>query len=166
MHIGALGLALLGLMLGPVAAWAEGSAEKAGAAPPPPALAQGSALAGLGFGDRPFALSDDGIFGEVLRKAAKDLQRACGAQEAFGWEIKPDDQTRVDKLTDSLVGALRKAKFVVQLVKPKSFADTDLVSYTADRSDRRLLFLLSLSPPAAAGQMAQMVVLICDTTRK
>ena len=172
MRWGALGVMALVLAWAPAVSWAAdkpapGSAATAaapGKAAPLP-QAQGSALAGLGFGDKPFALPDNGTFSMVMNKVAHEVQRNCGALEVFGWEIQPDDQRRVDKLTDSLIGALRQAKFNVKPVKSTQVS-SDTVVYTADRTDRRLLLLQSLSAPTNRDQLAQLVLVICDTSTR
>lgn len=128
-------------------------------------LAQGSAVAGLGFGDKPYALPDDGTFSTIMNKVAHEIQRRCSALEAFGWEVQPDDQRRVDKLTETTVGALRQAKFTVKQIR-SSQVSPDTVVYTAERSDRRLLLLQSLSTPTNRDQQAQLVMVFCDTATR
>ncbi|CAK0754399.1 hypothetical protein CCP1ISM_5770001 [Azospirillaceae bacterium] len=100
-----------------------------------------------------------------MSTAARDVNRSCGPLEAFGWEVQPADQKRVDGLHDSLLGALRKVGFKVAPTRLRSFHSEDLVAYTADKSDRRVLLVWSLSPASKPDQMSQMVLLICDVTR-
>jgi hypothetical protein len=171
MRIGALGLTVLALALGPSLAWAadkptpKSQAPAAAAAPAMP-RAEGSALAGLGFGDKPFRLTDDGTFSGFMKQVAKDINRTCGPLEAFGWELKVDDQKRVDGLTNSVIGSLREGKYQVKAVTAKSVpANNNVVLYTADRTERHLVILMSLSPPPVRDQMAQLVLLICDARR-
>jgi len=167
MRNAALALAVLALALGPVTARAADAPKGQTAAPAKAGQiprADGSLLAGLGFVDKPIPLGDDGTFKDVMGRVAQDAQRRCGALEAFGWEIKGDDQKRVDGLTGSLMAALRKAEFKLTPVTSKAVS-RDVTLFTADSKARRLLVLMSLSPATARDQMAQLVLLICDTSR-
>ncbi len=159
MRFGTMGLlGLLGLI---TAALSSGAAWAADAAPAASPLADGSALAGLGFRDKPFVIAGD-AFAETMNRLAAERQKKCGALESFGWELQDDVQNHVDKLISSLMGSLRQAKFVVTEIRSKMFPNSELVvPYSADRADRRLLLLLSLSPPTARDQKAQFVLLIC-----
>ncbi len=166
--LGTVALAADALAADALAADASNPAIGAPAVPArstPLPVAEGSVLAGLGFGDKPYLLGDGSAFASYIGQAARDIQRVCGPLEAFGWEIKGDDQRRVDMLTNSLIGSLKKSNMVVQLVKPLSLQRTEVVAYTADGKGRNLFLMLSLSPPPGRDQLAQLVLLICDTTR-
>lgn len=156
-----LSLWCLAVML-PAAAWADDAPARPGTPP----LAAGSALAGLGFGDKPYVLSDSGTFSDTMNRIAAESKRSCGTVESFGWEIEGDVQARVDKLTGSLLGSLRQGKFLVRDVKSKVVPDNGTVqTYTAERSDRRLLLLMALSTPRSRTEKTELVLLICDTSQ-
>ena len=166
MRIGALGLwglcCLLGLAMVPAAAWAESGPTKSGSLP----LASGSALAGLGFGDRPYVLQDDGTFFDTMNRIAAESRRSCGPMESFGWEIDGEVQTHVDKLSGSLLGSLRGAKFLVKDLKSKVLPVSDMIlAYTAERTDKRLQVLLALSPPRSRDEKTELVLLNCDSSQ-
>jgi hypothetical protein len=124
-----------------------------------------SPLAGITFTDRPLPLGDDGTFGEFLNAAATDLNRTCGAKEFYGWEISPDDQKRVDRLHDGVLSGLRAHGYVTNQTKLKTVQSDDVITYAAGKADRNLLLIWSLSPASRPGQMAQMVLLLCDATK-
>ncbi len=145
------------------AAWAGEAPATPGTLP----LASGSALAGLGFGDKPYILSDNGSFFDTMNQIAAESRHSCKTLESFGWEVDGDVQAQVDKLTDTLLGSLRQAKFVIRDVKSKVLPASDMIlPYTAERADRRLLVLLTLSLPRSRAEKAELILLICDTTQK
>jgi hypothetical protein len=156
-------MSLWSLAVLPVPAWAADAPVKQGTALP---LASGSALAGLGFGDKPYILSDSGTFFDTMNRVAAESRRSCGTLESFGWEIDGDVQARVDKLSDSLLGSLHQSKFLVKELKSKLLPDNGMVqAYTAERTDRRLMVMLVLSPPRSRTEKTELVLLICNTTQ-
>jgi hypothetical protein len=170
MRFGAFGLTWLALVLAGLTFTAvpgvAQAADKPAAAAANPNLAEGSALAGLGFRVKPMILTDDGTFRDLMTRVAKDIHRSCGTLESFGWGFKGDEQTKVDGLTGALSSSLVKANFKVKPVTTKVANNPNVVISTADRTERRLLILWALSPPRSSGDLTQLVLLICDTTPK
>ena len=152
-------------MVTPTPVWAGDAPAKVPPTVSAPPLASGSELAGLGFGNQPYLLHDNGAFFDTMNQIAAESHRSCGTLESFGWELDGDVQSQVDKLTGTLLGSLRQAKFLVRDVKSKVVPTSDAVlPYTAERSDRQLLVLLTLSLPRNRTEKAELVLLICDTS--
>ena len=142
-------IALVVLTLG---AWALTTCANAGELP----VATGSPLAGIAFDDRPLQLPVQRDFQMAMLTAGSELGRSCGALEAYGWRLSQTEQDRVDQVFNNTVDKLRAQGFAVESKTPISIS-RDITMFTADRSDRHLLFMWS------AGEIG-LVTVLCETS--
>ena len=134
---------VLGLLCSPFAAWAQN------------AEGTRSALAGISFTDPPIQLPVTENFEDAMLNVATDLQRRCRTIEAYGWRLRQAEQKRVNDIFDSTALQLGAEKYKLVPRTPRS-ASPEVTVFTADKSDKSLLFLWS------AGELG-LVLLICDT---
>lgn len=163
------------------AAWAK---DKPSAPPPPgpqgtqPAPSPGSSSAvgadglalrsnigGFNFGERPLALRDDGTLSGIAGMVAREQGRVCGGGEAFGWEAKADDQTRIDRIQSAVDGALRQNGYKLSSYTSRAVRSEDVVIYNADKVSGRLLLLWVLSPAASPDAKTQLVMILCKAEK-
>jgi len=105
-------------------------------------VASSSLLAGIEFDDPPFALPVERNFQMALLSVSGELGRSCGKMEAFGWRMNKREQGRVNGIFKNTVDKLRSEGYAVTPGALKG-GSKDVTLFTADRSNRHLLFLWS-----------------------
>ena len=95
-------------------------------------------------------------FQMAMLTASSELGRSCGRMEAYGWRMDGNEQDRVNQLFNNTVDRMRAQGYVVEAKAPTSVA-RDVTLFTADRTDRHLLFLWS------AGEIG-LVMVLCETS--
>ncbi len=118
--------------------------------------ANNSRLAGITFDDAPLSLPTSRNFQMAMITASSELGRSCGSMEAFGWRMSPQEQQRVNQIFNSTVDRMRGQGFVVESKSPTSVS-RDVTVFTADRSDKHLVFMWS------AGEIG-LVLVLCETS--
>ncbi len=145
-------LALMSAVLG------AGSSVRAEAAQ----MVDRSPLSGLSFEDKPVLLEDNGAFKDLMAKVAAEAKRSCGPLERYGWEVAEDDQGMVDKLESRVTAFFKTERFYVREAKASIIWNADAYAFTADKGDKHLLVLLSISPSPTRERASDLVVLICE----
>ncbi|MEI6557423.1 MAG: hypothetical protein WCO00_03375 [Rhodospirillaceae bacterium] len=125
-------------------------------------MVEKSPLSGLVFDDKPTTLEDRGAFRDLMTKVAAESTRACGPLEIYGWEVADDDQQRVNTLVKFVKGAFKSGRYSVRPAKANIIWHADAEAFTADKDDRHLLVLLSLSPSATRERAVELVLLLCE----
>lgn len=93
-----------------------------------------SQVTGITFSEAPTVLPIDTRFSQSIQTIALDLGLSCGQIEAFGWNIAPNDQARVDSLFTNTAVELNRLGYRVQPQDPAAAAE-DITVYTATRAD-------------------------------
>ena len=119
-------------------------------------LATDSKVAGINFGDKPFLLPVQRNFQMAMLVASSELGRSCGKMEAFGWQMDAKEQARVNQIFNDTVDSMRSQGYVVEAKAPASVA-RDVTLFTADRTDKHVLFMWS------AGEVG-LVLVACETS--
>jgi hypothetical protein len=118
--------------------------------------AAGSPIAGISFDDRPLILPVQRNFQMAMLTVSSELGRSCGRMEAYGWRMDSQEQDRVNRLFNNTVDRMRAQGYVVES-KFSSSISRDVTLFTADRTDRHLIFLWS------AGEIG-LVMVLCETS--
>jgi hypothetical protein len=118
-------------------------------------MATASPLAGIGFDDRPLFLPVQRNFQMAMLTAGTEIGRSCGKMEAYGWRMSQSEQGRVNQIFNSSVDRLRGMGYVIEMQTPNSVSK-DVTMFTADRSNKHLLFMWS------AGEIG-LVMTLCET---
>lgn len=137
---------LAGLFMGGMAP------SQAYAAEVPTALS--SPLAGVNFADPPVSLPVGQNFQTALTTVGQELNRTCGAMEAYGWRLQQSEQARVNQIFQTTVDALGAEGYRVEAKTPAAISQ-DISVFTADRPDKHLVVMWS------AGELG-LVMLLCD----
>lgn len=118
--------------------------------------AAGSPIAGISFDDRPLMLPVQRNFQMAMLTASSELGRSCGRMEAYGWRMASEEQDRVNQIFNNTVDRMRAQGFAVES-RASSAVSRDVTLFTADRTDRHLIFLWS------AGEIG-LVMVLCETS--
>ncbi len=118
--------------------------------------AAGSPIAGISFDDRPLMLPVQRNFQMAMLTVSSELGRSCGRMEAYGWRTDPSEQDRVNQLFNNTVDRMRAQGYTVESKKTNAVS-RDVTLFTADRTDRHLIFLWS------AGEIG-LVMVLCETS--
>lgn len=118
--------------------------------------AAGSPIAGISFDDRPLILPVQRNFQMAMLTVGSELGRTCGRMEAYGWRTDAQEQDRVNQIFNNTVDRMRAQGFSVES-KTSTAVSRDVTLFTADRSDRHLIFLWS------AGEIG-LVMVLCETS--
>lgn len=118
--------------------------------------AAGSPIAGINFDDRPLMLPVQRNFQMAMLTASSELGRSCGRMEAYGWRMASEEQDRVNQIFNNTVDRMRAQGFAVES-RASSAVSRDVTLFTADRTDRHLIFLWS------AGEIG-LVMVLCETS--
>lgn len=118
--------------------------------------AAGSPIAGINFDDRPLMLPVQRNFQMAMLTASTELGRTCGKMEAYGWRLGDKEQGRVNQIFNNTVDRMRAQGYAVQTQNARAVSK-DVTLFTADREDKRLMFLWS------AGDIG-LVMVLCQTT--
>lgn len=118
--------------------------------------AAGSPIAGISFDDRPLMLPVQRNFQMAMLTVSSELGRSCGRMEAYGWRTDPQEQDRVNQIFNNTVDRMRAQGYVVES-KTSNAVSRDVTLFTADRTDRHLIFLWS------AGEIG-LVMVLCETS--
>lgn len=118
--------------------------------------AAGSPIAGINFDDRPLLLPVQRNFQMAMLTTSTELGRTCGKMEAYGWRLGNDEQARVNQIFNNTVDRLRAQGYTVETQTSRSIS-SDVTLFTADRDDKRLMFLWS------AGEIG-LVMVLCQTS--
>jgi len=117
--------------------------------------AEGSALSGIVFDDKPLSLPIQRNFQMAMITASSEVGRSCGAMEAYGWRLGQTEQSRVNQIFNNSVDQLRAQGFNVETRKSNTIS-RDITLFTADSADKHLLFMWS------AGEIG-LVLVMCET---
>ncbi len=147
--LGALSVALA------LAAFFGTGAERASAASDLQAAAS-SPIAGIAFDDKPLALPVQRNFQMAMLTASSEIGQSCGRMESYGWRLDQTEQQRVNSIFNGVVDRLRAQGFSVEHKAP-SAVSRDVTIFTANRSDKNLIFMWS------AGDMG-LAMLLCEST--
>lgn len=118
--------------------------------------AAGSPIAGISFDDRPLMLPVQRNFQMAMLTVSSELGRSCGRMEAYGWRMESQEQDRVNYIFNNTVDRMRAQGYVVES-KTSTSISRDVTLFTADRTDRHLIFLWS------AGEIG-LVMVLCETS--
>lgn len=118
--------------------------------------AAGSPIAGISFDDRPLILPVQRNFQMAMLTASSELSRSCGRMEAYGWRMAENEQDRVNVIFNNTVDRLRAQGYAVE-ARQMTTVSRDVTLFTADRTDRHLIFLWS------AGEIG-LVMVMCETS--
>lgn len=118
--------------------------------------AAGSPIAGISFDDRPLILPVQRNFQMAMLTVSSELGRSCGRMEAYGWRTDPSEQGRVNQIFNNTVDRVRAQGYAVES-KTSNSVSRDVTLFTADRSDKHLIFLWS------AGEIG-LVMVMCETS--
>ncbi|MGE4351872.1 MAG: hypothetical protein AB7E52_06760 [Bdellovibrionales bacterium] len=118
--------------------------------------AAGSPIAGIAFDDRPLILPVQRNFQMAMLTVSSELGRSCGRMEAYGWRLESQEQARVNQIFNNTVDRMRAQGYGVE-TKNSSAVSSDVTLFTADRTDRHLIFLWS------AGEIG-LVMVLCETS--
>ena len=118
--------------------------------------AAGSPIAGINFDDRPLMLPVQRNFQMAMLTTSSEMGRTCGKMEAYGWRLGSDEQARVNQIFNNTVDRLRAQGYAVETQSSRSVS-SDVTLFTADREDKRLMFLWS------AGEIG-LVMVLCQTS--
>ena len=119
--------------------------------------AASSSVSNITFADAPKRLPIDTRFSQAIQTVAFNLSLACRQIEAYGWTLKPSEQSRVDAIFTDAATQLANYGYVVKPQNPVSAAE-DITVYTATRPNApndHILFMWS------AGD-AGLLLLMCD----
>lgn len=118
--------------------------------------AAGSPIAGINFDDKPLMLPVQRNFQMAMLTTSSELGRTCGKMEVYGWRLGNDEQPRVNQIFNNTVDRLRAQGYAVETRTSRSVS-SDVTLFTADREDKRLMFLWS------AGEIG-LVMVLCETS--
>lgn len=118
--------------------------------------AAGSPIAGISFDDRPLLLPVQRNFQMAMLTVSSELGRTCGRMEAYGWRTEAAEQDRVNQIFNNTVDRMRAQGYAVES-KSSNAVSRDVTLFSADRSDRHLIFLWS------AGEIG-LVMVLCETS--
>lgn len=118
--------------------------------------AEGSALSGVIFDDKPLSLPVQRNFQMAMITASSEVGRSCGAMEAYGWRMGQTEQSRVNQIFNGAVDQLRAQGYNVETRKSNTIS-RDITMFTADSEDKHLLFMWS------AGDIG-LVLVMCETS--
>lgn len=121
-----------------------------------PHLVTSSGLGGFTFNDYPLLLPVERNFQMAMITASADIGRSCGKIEAYGWQMKSNEQSRVNRIFNDTVNGLRDLGYKVEAQNPSSVS-RDVTLITADRPDKHLLLMWS------AGDIG-LVMAMCESS--
>ncbi|MDD3029553.1 MAG: hypothetical protein PHS57_04660 [Alphaproteobacteria bacterium] len=105
-------------------------------------LAPMSPMTGVVFSDMPVRLPVERNFQMAMLTVSSELGRTCGEIEAYGWRMKSNEQSRVNKIFDETVKGLQTLGYSVESEKLKS-SSKEITLFSVQRLGENYLFLWS-----------------------
>lgn len=122
-------------------------------------MAKGSPAAKVFFSEPALLLNDDGTYSGAMQRVGQEVQRECGAVEAYGWDFKGEpkerQQQRADAVFQGTTQAFKNAGYTLSEKKVRAIPDPESVVYTAENKEKRLILLWSPVQDAT-------LLLVCD----